>query len=501
MKLTLLLYTVSLIDVWAGNAQQIPPERAHGSGQDVFGDILTSNQGTSRFMIQGDIAVKRNRNALRCPGNACLWPRSANGLVHVPYTLSDNYTSDEKELIQDAMEELMVLTCIRFDGRSKEPNYLSISPNDGCWSYIGRVGGAQDVSLMKAGCLHRGIIQHELLHSLGFQHEQCRSDRDKYIRINWGNINQDKERNFYKMSTQNLGIPYDYLSVLHYGKYAFASDANKPTLEPTGNPSAMIGQRFGLSSLDVLKINRLYQCSVCSYLLPDPRGEVFWRSSQHPNSSTCVFLIRVPEDKVLLHFEAFSIKSSSTCAHGSITVYNGLSKESSLLLPKTCGKLQPFGLMATGNLMRVEFVSSKVDVNVKATYISVKCGDSLANTTGHFSTPGFPSKYPNSVDCVWLMSAPPGKKITIHITPFNLETSPRCSYDYLLIRDGRRQKKICGFIPLLDYTSSSQSLLLYFHSDASVQEGGFYASYVFSKSLLGGGGSKGQGYGFGLDCI
>ncbi|CAH2326019.1 astacin-like metalloendopeptidase [Pelobates cultripes] len=261
-----IFFTLTLLEVCAGNPRQILPGNDPGSGaadvtKDVFSNILTSNQDTSRFMIQGDIAVKRNRNALNCPGKSCLWPKSVNGLVHVPYTLSNNYTSDEKYIIQAAMDELMVLTCIQFVVRTTESNYLRIHPNDGCWSYIGRVGAAQDVSLMKARCLHRGIIQHELMHSLGFQHEQCRSDRDKYIRINWGNISQDKERNFYKLSTPNLGTPYDYQSVLHYGKYAFANDVFKPTLEPTVNPDATIGQRIGLSSLDVVKINKLYKCS------------------------------------------------------------------------------------------------------------------------------------------------------------------------------------------------------------------------------------------------
>ena len=57
-----------------------------------------------------------------------------------------------------------------------------------CWSFVGRRGGKQVVSLARSGCLYHHTVQHELLHALGFNHEQTRSDRDKHIRVLLQNV-------------------------------------------------------------------------------------------------------------------------------------------------------------------------------------------------------------------------------------------------------------------------------------------------------------------------
>lgn len=57
-----------------------------------------------------------------------------------------------------------------------------------CSSYVGRRGNGQTVSLSRQGCIHYGTVQHELLHALGFNHEHCRSDREKHIRVLLQNI-------------------------------------------------------------------------------------------------------------------------------------------------------------------------------------------------------------------------------------------------------------------------------------------------------------------------
>lgn len=106
---------------------------------------------------------------------------------------------------------------------------------------------------------------HELMHTLGFHHEHARADRDQFVTVNWTNILPGHERNFDKLPKElsdliQLGLPYDYESVMHYAPYAFALDPTWPTIiAMKGNPT--MGQRLRLSPTDVARVNRMYRCS------------------------------------------------------------------------------------------------------------------------------------------------------------------------------------------------------------------------------------------------
>lgn len=82
-------------------------------------------------------------------------------------------------------------TCIRFKPYTgEESDYIRITAgNTGCWSSVGKVGGVQDVNLQVPGCVtKKGTIIHELMHSIGFLHEQSRYERDQFVNIQWKNI-------------------------------------------------------------------------------------------------------------------------------------------------------------------------------------------------------------------------------------------------------------------------------------------------------------------------
>ncbi|KAG9346477.1 hypothetical protein JZ751_006788 [Albula glossodonta] len=114
----------------------------------------------------------------------------------------------DKQKIENAMSTFNRKTCVRFVRRTRQSDYISIENKDGCYSYLGRIGGKQELSLSRRGCVYHGIIQHELNHALGFYHEHTRSDRDQYVRINWKYISPYTIYNFEKQDTNNQNTPY-----------------------------------------------------------------------------------------------------------------------------------------------------------------------------------------------------------------------------------------------------------------------------------------------------
>ncbi|XP_061910488.1 high choriolytic enzyme 1-like [Entelurus aequoreus] len=241
-------------------AQQDMDEEFSGNDEetiDITTAILTTNNGTSELLMEGDMLLPQTRNALRCLSNSCLWRKSSNGLVTIPYILSPQFSGMERQKIERALQSFHGRSCIRFVPRRNEYDFISVENKGGCFAALGRQGGRQVVSLNRQGCIYHGIIQHEFLHALGFLHEQTRSDRDSYVRIIWQNIDPQMAFNFDKKNTNNLNTRYDYSSIMHYGRTAFSING-RDTIVP--NSGANIGQRQGMSRIDITRLNILYGC-------------------------------------------------------------------------------------------------------------------------------------------------------------------------------------------------------------------------------------------------
>uniref|UniRef100_A0A3B4F7M4 Metalloendopeptidase n=1 Tax=Pundamilia nyererei TaxID=303518 RepID=A0A3B4F7M4_9CICH len=197
-------------------------------------------------------------NADPCTATGCKWPKSGSH-VTVPVSISSVYSTQERNIIISALLTFHESTCIRFVWRTDQVNYLYFFSGEGCYSYVGRQSRGQGISLQRNGCLFQSTVQHEVLHALGFHHEQVRSDRDQYVKILTENIIPGQESNFEKVLTNNLQTPYDFNSVMQYGRYSFSRNG-QPTIVARSNPNLDFGNAFQMSANDIARINRLYEC-------------------------------------------------------------------------------------------------------------------------------------------------------------------------------------------------------------------------------------------------
>ncbi|XP_015919215.2 astacin-like metalloprotease toxin 5 [Parasteatoda tepidariorum] len=194
------------------------------------------------------------------PRTELLWPK---GIVYYFKEPGLNETVPDV-VLQRAFDHYKNVTCIQFRQRRWEKDYIRLFSGQGCYSYVGRKGGGQEVSLGR-NCGHEGIVIHELGHAIGFYHEQNRSDRDDYIKINWENIKTGEEGQFFKLKPrQNLLLtPFDYNSIMLYGSYTGSKNRKEGLRTMEGIDGSLLLDpltKGKLSERDIERINKLYNC-------------------------------------------------------------------------------------------------------------------------------------------------------------------------------------------------------------------------------------------------
>ena len=189
------------------------------------------------------------------------WPQ---GILN--YDLSNVTSSEHKDLIKRTLSKLETKldSCIRF--REVNTGFrVVVFEGSSCSSAVGYQGlwySQQDLSLGR-GCMEGGTIEHEFYHAIGVHHTQCRTDRDKYVKIIEENIKEDFEGQFAKFDKSEVsefGLPYDFESVMHYGANDYGKDG-KRTIE-TYDPSKqdIIGKAQGVSDGDIMLVKKMYNC-------------------------------------------------------------------------------------------------------------------------------------------------------------------------------------------------------------------------------------------------
>ncbi|XP_075714976.1 bone morphogenetic protein 1 [Rhinoderma darwinii] len=110
------------------------------------------------------------------------------------------------------------------------------------------------------------------------------------------------------------------------------------------------------------------------------------------------------------------------------------------------------------------------------------CWETLQDSQGNFSSPGYPNGYSAFEHCVWRLSVTPGEKIRLNFTSLDVYRSRLCWYDYIEVRDGHWKKapligRYCGDKLPDSILSSDSRLWIEFRSSSNYVGKGFHAAY------------------------
>jgi hypothetical protein len=181
----------------------------------------------------------------------------------IPYKIAPGFSSFEKNMIRQAITTIAENSCLEFvEATSKNKNMIYFYPATSDGIYTNMIGknpyGANEVHLQHSKFID-GHVMHEIMHCLGFYHEQSRSDRDNYLTILFNNMHSDYTTLYqYRKEPGNvINInSFDYKSIMLYGSYA-SSKNGKPTMLAKDGQK-INGQLRSLSTGDIEALNLLY---------------------------------------------------------------------------------------------------------------------------------------------------------------------------------------------------------------------------------------------------
>ncbi|KAL7056920.1 hypothetical protein AAHC03_019022 [Spirometra sp. Aus1] len=372
--------TISLHSVAESSHRR--PRNAFNSVQNTYPRTpYISFSDTSKRHVLVEETKRRSRRAVTA-NQQHVWP---SGII--PYAIDPIFSGSSRATFMRAMRTWESKSCVSFvEKESRHQSYIHFTIEAYCES-------------------DAGVIQ-ELGHILGFWYEHIRPDRDDYVEIIKENIQPGMLRHFEKLTrteVDSLGKEYDYSSIMHFRRDAFAKPDKNETIRPKQCcPRPVIGEATQPSAGDFRQVNKLYKCPCryCGSKLPPllvsessrmlieykrPAGQsstgfvadylvvcgeslkadkgVFtspgYPSNYLPNKQ-CIWKIEVSAGfAVVLSFVTFGLEEQSDCSYNHLEIVDGPSEDSPILR-KLCGLDIPATIRSTSNRVTVRFTTDSV---------------------------------------------------------------------------------------------------------------------------------------------
>ncbi|XP_061876577.1 LOW QUALITY PROTEIN: neuropilin-1a-like [Entelurus aequoreus] len=222
----------------------------------------------------------------------------------------------------------------------------------------------------------------------------------------------------------------------------------------------------------------------------------------YASSQRCAWVITAPgpHQRILINFNPHFDLEDRECKYDYVEVRDGVD-ESGQLVGKYCGKIAPSPVVSSGNQLFIKFVSdyethgAGFSIRYEIFKTGPECSRNFTANGGVIKSPGFPEKYPNNLDCTFMIFAPRMSEIVLEFESFELEPDPTppagvfCRYDRLEIWEGFPGVgpyigRYCGQNTPGRIISYTGILALTINTDSAIAKEGFSANYTVMERTV-----------------
>ena len=225
-------------------------------------------------------------------------------------------------------------------------------------------------------------------------------------------------------------------------------------------------------------------------------------AKKYPSDTVKAWILSGPgAGTIRLQFTSFDIESDSHCLYDFVEV-----RESGLpngaLIGRFCGTTLPKMIESKSQKLWVKFKSDSSteksgfsadwkwieDRGVVTTlrpslFDGGACGGVYTSERGRIRSPRYPEFYPNNMECVYVIKPPNARRVKLTFKKFDLETDPKCRFDYLEVKLGSTEngtlmgQRLCNKELPDPIISDVGSFWIRFRSDVTSNRKGFTATW------------------------